>query len=212
VQNGQHGLLWRANHIFKNISITIQYIKKNVLDKNLLKNVYLRYVTKQFQYLHFAHAQCWLYLKQHTEQARWQENKMYNGLSFLMQQAIMPKEKTGDYYCLHYQNLMLTSNTSLPDGCACLRNQSFLVKLSKGIAVESSSQWSHNLPNSVLINVDVTAMAMKKSLILQLIKLNAVLTCTMERWCPLICTHMHKNEGCICVKQTFLLLPLSCPF
>jgi hypothetical protein len=112
-----------------------------------------------------------------------------------MQQAIMPKEKTADYYCLHHQNLMLTSNTSLPDECACLWNWSFLVKLSKGIAVESRSKLSHNLPNLVLINVDVTAMAMKQSLILQLIKLSAVLTCTVERRCPVtytytICTRM----------------------
>jgi hypothetical protein len=83
---------------------------------------------------------------------------------------------------------------------------------SKGITVESSSKLSHNLPNSVLINVDVTAMAVKQSLILQQIKLNAVLTCTVERRCPLIYTYMYKNKGCICVKQTFLLLPLSCPF
>jgi len=124
----------------------------------------------------------------------------------------MTKEKTGDYYCLHHQNLMLTSNINLPDGCVCLWNRFFLVKLSKGIAVESSSKLPHNLPNSVLTNVDVTAMAMKQSLILQLIKLTAILTCTVERRCPLIHTYMYKNEGCICVKQTFLLLPLSCPF
>jgi hypothetical protein len=120
----------------------------------------------------------------------------------------MPKEKAGDYYCLHHQN-MSTSNTSLPDGCACLWNRSFLVELSKWIAVESNSKLSHNLQNSVFINVDVTAMAMKQSLILQVIKLNAVLTCTVERRYTLIYTHIYEQEWRLYLCETNL--PVSSP-
>jgi hypothetical protein len=50
------------------------------------------------------------------------------------------------------------------------------------------------MQNSVLINVDVTEMAMKQSLILRVIKLNAVLTCTVERRCTLIYTHTYEQE------------------
>lgn len=73
---------------------------------------------------------------------------------------------------------MLTNNTSLPHGCVCVcepnTTRSFMVKLAKGIAVESGDKLSHNLPSSTFLNVDVPASGIKQSLILQLNKLNAV--------------------------------------
>jgi hypothetical protein len=49
-----------------------------------------------------------------------------------------------------------------------------MVKLAKGIPVESGDKLSHNLPSSTFLNVDVPASGIKQSLILQLNKLNAV--------------------------------------
>jgi hypothetical protein len=84
-----------------------------------------------------------------------------------------------------------------------------MAKLAKGIAVESSSKLSHNLPSSMLLNVDVTASGIKQSLIFQLNKLYVV---KLVLWKEGVHSYTYKNESCICVKLTFLFLPLSCLF